>query len=133
MFMEWDDSYSVHVREIDLQHQKLMGMINEFYDHVGKDPGQAFRALLDSLVEYTKYHFSTEEKYFRRFSYADSGNHVQMHQRFTEKVVDAKRRLDEGKFVISLEVTTFLKEWLVQHIKVSDMAYSRCFNENGLT
>jgi hemerythrin len=109
-FMVWDDSFSVNVREIDLQHQKLVGMLNEFYAHVGKeDSGKALRTLLDSLVAYTQYHFSTEETYFKLFSYPDAGNHAEAHQKFTEKVLDVRNRLNEGKFVISFEITTFLK------------------------
>lgn len=84
-FMTWDDSLSVNVREIDVQHQKLIDMINEFYEHVGKNSGQAFRTLLDSLVDYTKYHFSTEERYFKRFAYPAAGSHTEMHEKFTPR------------------------------------------------
>jgi hemerythrin-like metal-binding protein len=130
--MIWDDSFSVNVREIDLQHQKLIEMINEFYEHVGKDSGQAFRTLLDSLVEYTQYHFSTEEKYFKRFAYPDDSSHTEMHKNFTAKVLDVRNRLNQGKFVVSLEITTFLKDWLTHHIKESDKAYGKFFNDHGL-
>jgi hemerythrin len=132
-FMKWDDSLSVNVREIDLQHQKLIDMINEFYKHVGKDSGEAFRTLLDSLVEYTQYHFTTEEKYFQRFAYPATGSHIKMHKEFTEKVLDVRNRLAHGKFVVSLEITTFLKEWLTHHIKETDKAYSKYFNDHGLS
>ena len=132
-FMTWNDSFSVNIREIDLQHQKLIGMINEFYEHVGKNSGQAFRTLLDSLVEYTEYHFSTEEKYFQRFKYPDASSHLEMHKTFTEKVLDVRDRLNRGEFVISLEITTFLKNWLTHHIKETDKAYSKFFNDHGLS
>jgi hemerythrin-like metal-binding protein len=131
-FMKWDDSLSVNIREIDLQHQKLISMINEFYEHVGKDSGQAFRTLLDSLVEYTEYHFSTEEKYFKRFEYPKSDTHIDMHRKFTEKVLEVRKSLNQGKFVISLEITSFLKDWLTHHIKQADKGYSRFFNDHGL-
>jgi hemerythrin len=131
-FMTWDDSLSVNVREIDLQHQKLLGMINEFYEHVGKDSGQAFRTLLDSLVEYTQYHFSTEEKYFKKFAYPAASSHTEMHKKFTAKVLDVRNRLDQGRTVVSLEITTFLKDWLTHHIKETDKQYSKCFNDHGL-
>jgi hemerythrin len=131
-FMQWDDSFSVNVKEIDQQHQKLVGMLNEFYGHVGKDAGQAFRLLLDSLVDYTQYHFSTEEKYFKAFSYPEAATHTEEHQKFTEKVLDVKNRLYNKELVLSLEITVFLREWLTHHIKGSDKAYGRFFNDNGL-
>lgn len=132
-FMSWDDSFSVGVREIDVQHQKLIGMINIFYEHVGKESGQAFRTLLDSLVEYTDYHFSTEERYFDRYAYPDAGSHGEMHKQFIEKVSDVRNRLGQGKFVVSLEITSYLKDWLTHHIKVTDKAYSKFFNDHGLS
>ena len=132
-FMKWDDSFSVNIREIDLQHQKLIGMINEFYEHVGKNSGQAFRTLLDSLVEYTEYHFSTEEKYFKRYKYPEASSHLEMHNIFTEKVLDVRDRLNQGEFVISLGITTFLRDWLTHHIKETDKGYSKFFNDHGLS
>lgn len=131
-FMTWDDSYSVNVREIDLQHQKLIGMINEFYGHVGKDAKEAFHTLLNSLVDYAQYHFSTEEKYFAAFKYPDTDAHTRTHKAFTEKVADVRKRLISGQLVLSLEITTFLKDWLTIHIKGDDKTYSNHFNKNGL-
>jgi len=132
-FMKWDDTFSVNVREIDLQHQKLIEMVNEFYEHVGDDYGKALQTLLDSLVDYTRYHFSTEEKYFKEFAYQDSASHTDMHRKFAEKVLDVRSRLDQGRIVVSFEITNFLKDWLTHHIREDDRAYSKCFNDHGLS
>jgi hemerythrin len=131
-FMTWDDSFSVNVREIDMQHQQLINMINQFYEQIGKDHGRAFRTLLDSLMDYTQYHFATEETYFQRFAYPDAGSHAEMHKMFIEKVVGVRNRLNLGQFVISLEITTFLRDWLTHHIKETDKAYSKFFNDHGV-
>ena len=132
-FVSWDESMSVNVHEIDVQHQKLIGMISEFYECISTDARAAFQGLLDSLEEYTRYHFATEEKYFKRFSYPDAVNHVNMHQKFTEKVSEVRKRLDQGELVVSLEVTLFLKDWLTHHIKQADKAYGSFFNMHGLS
>ena len=131
-FMKWDDTFSVNVKEIDLQHQKLMGMINEFYDHLRGNAKQALNDLLASMVDYTKYHFSTEEKYFDAFAYPKGAHHKNIHEQFKAKVMDVRNRLAKGELVISMEVTNFLKDWLVEHIKGSDKKYSRWFNDHGL-
>ena len=132
-FMTWDDSFSVNILEIDLQHQKLIEMIHEFYEHVGKNSGQAFRNLLDSLVAYTEYHFSVEEKYFQKFGYPAASGHLELHKIFTDKVHDVRNRLNQGEFVISLQITTFLRDWLTHHIKKTDKEYTKFFNDHGLS
>ena len=130
--LKWDDSYSVNVREIDQQHQQLIRMLNEFYAHIEQDSKGAFRTLLDSLVDYTQYHFSTEEKYFAQYGYPDADAHIQTHKNFTGKVLDVRERLLNGQMVLSVEITSFLKNWLTDHIKGADKAYGRHFNEHGL-
>lgn len=128
----WDNSFSVNVREIDQQHQTLFNMLNQFYEQVGKNAKEALRTLLDSLVDYTKHHFASEEKYFARFKYPDAAFHTKAHQGFVQKVEDVRKRFIGGQLVLSTDLTTFLKEWLIQHIKGADKAYSKHFNENGL-
>lgn len=132
-FMTWDESYSVNVREIDEQHRKLIEMLNAFYGHVGRDAKEAFHTLLNSLVDYTHYHFSTEERYFDLFKYPGAAAHTEAHRRFTEKVDDVRKRLLSGQLVLSLEITVFLRDWLTEHIKGSDRAYTSHFNQSGLT
>jgi hemerythrin len=132
-FIQWDDSFSVNVREIDQQHQKLVGMLNEFEERLRQNPQQAFQALLDSLVEYTQYHFATEEKYFKKFSYPDARAHIEEHRKFVEKVLGVRSNfIKRGELILFFEITNFLKDWLTTHIKGSDKAYAKCFNDNGL-
>ena len=131
-FMEWDESYGVNVAAIDDQHKKIFQMISNFYNTMQKDNHKAIDTLLKSLLDYTNFHFGTEEKYFDKFGYSNSEEHKKEHLAFVEKVMDVKKRFDEGKLVISMEITNFLKNWLIEHIKGIDKKYSKCFNDNGL-
>jgi len=130
--IKWDSSFSVNVEEIDEQHKMLVGMINTFYESIKGEQRDALGALLDSLIDYTHYHFSTEENYMDRFNYQNTESHKQEHRLFTEKVLDVKRRFDEEQFVITFEITNYLRDWIVNHVMKSDKRYSRCFNDNGL-
>jgi hemerythrin len=131
-FMEWDDTLSVNVAEIDEQHKKLIGMINIFFESIKDEKQGALGTLLNSLIDYTKYHFSTEEKYMVQFDYINTDLHIKEHQHFTEKVLGIKERFDNNKLILTLEVTSFLKDWIVDHVMKTDKRYSRCFNDNGL-
>ncbi len=105
-YMNWDNSFSVGVEEIDAQHKNLINIFNKFYYRIESDDKKALGRLLASLVEYTVYHFATEEKYMKKFNYPDAENHIKEHQLFTEKVADVKKRFDSG-MLIPLSTTDF--------------------------
>jgi hemerythrin len=131
-FMEWDDRFSVNITTIDDQHKKLIGMVNTFYDSIQDGKKAAFGSLLKDLVNYTIYHFSTEEKYMERFNYPEIESHKQEHRLFTDKVLDVKKRFEDGRFVVTLEITNYLKDWIAQHVLGTDKRYASCFISNGL-
>jgi hemerythrin len=68
----WNDNLSVNVAEIDLQHKKLVGLINELFDAMKIGKGKDVTGkILDGLISYTATHFTQEERYFDKFGYPD--------------------------------------------------------------
>ncbi len=128
-FFEWNESYSVNVKEIDAQHKKLFRMISDFYDSVKEDNKKAMALLLDSLTGYIMYHFEMEERYLEKCGYPDLESHKREHISFVEKVLDVNERFEAGRLVLSFEITIFLKNWLVHHVMHSDKKYSECLNK----
>lgn len=131
--MKWNDSFSVGVAEIDLQHQKLVAMINELNEAMLQAKGKmALTKILNELVGYTVNHFGTEEKYFDLYQYPYTIRHKKEHQAFVEKVGAFKKDFESDKLGLSLEVMHFLSDWLQTHIKGSDKKYGPFFNKKGL-
>jgi hemerythrin len=131
--MNWEERYSVKVREIDEQHKKLIDLINSLHDAMVEGKAKdAMGELLRDLVSYADTHFVLEEKYMSRFNYPGNIAHQYEHKAFTQKVLDFQKNFNEGKILFSLEVMNFLKSWLINHILITDMRYSSFFNENGL-
>ena len=131
--IQWDDSFSVNVAEIDRQHQKLVLMINNLYDAMGEGKGKGVLGkIIDELINYTASHFKTEEKYFDMLKYPHSANHKKEHSDFVQKVTDFKANFDAGKTWLSVKVMNFLRTWLQNHIKGADKEYGPFFNEHGL-
>ena len=131
--IQWDDSLSVNVAAIDLQHKKLVKMINELDDamRVGKSKG-ILGSIVSGLIGYVGIHFSTEEKYFAKFNYPETDQHTQEHKAFSAKVDDFAKKFQTGQLGLSIDVMTFLSDWLGKHIKGTDKKYSACFNANGM-
>ncbi len=132
-YIEWSDKFSVNVREIDEQHKKLFAMINSLQEAMVANKGREVqKAVIDEMVEYAILHFDTEEQYMKRFAYPGYTTHHAEHVAFTAKAADLKKRVEAVGFVLSLEILSFLKDWLQNHILVTDKRYSAYFNEKGL-
>ena len=132
-FIEWGPAFSVNVKEIDAQHRKLVELVNRL--HAAIETGSAGRegaGILNELIDYTIYHFGTEEKYFKEYGYPDSDLHRSIHEDLAKKVMAFKEKFDQGKAMLSYELLRFLKEWLTNHICVTDKKYSSFFNSKGL-
>lgn len=131
--LQWNDSFSVQVEEIDNQHKVMLNMINEYYNAaMKKEPQDGLIKLINGLEAYTIQHFDTEERYFDSFNYPDKVEHIRAHDEMKKKVTELKEQVADKKKVLSLEVGTFLIDWLANHIKGTDKKYTRCFHENGL-
>jgi len=132
--IQWDDSLKVHVGEIDAQHQKLVGMINDLGEAMRQGKGKdVLGKIIDGLIGYAGTHFGTEEKYFDQFGYPEGNSHRKEHSDFTRKVAEFKKEFDEGRLALSIEVMDFLSNWLKNHIKGVDKKYGPFFNAKGLT
>ena len=132
--INWEDSLSVKVSEIDAQHNKLVDLINTLHESMKERKGnEVLGAIIDDLVKYALEHFSTEEKYFDQFGYLKASQHKKEHKDFVNKVGAFEKDFDNGKMMLSMEIMDFLKDWLLNHIKKTDMAYSDFFIQNGLS
>ena len=135
----WDDSYSVNIALIDEQHKHFFEIVNQSFDLLETDPKNkaGIFAIIDELVAYGKFHLSTEETYFEKFNFIHSKEHTISHNIFREKVDSyllylKSLKITEDADDLAGAVTTFAKNWLSQHILISDKEYITLFNENGL-
>ena len=129
---EWKDEYSVHVKLLDGQHQKLIKTIDDLYQAIleGKDK-EALGKIFLSINEYANAHFSSEEKYFIEFDYSEAAVHEALHEKFKKDVREMESRINDKNFS-ALELLVFLENWWVNHIMDVDKRYSEFFNSKGL-
>ncbi len=130
---EWNDSYSVGVSEVDRQHKVLFDLINNLHDSMKKGEGNnVMGQILDELTDYTKNHFKYEEDRFARFGYELKDEHMRFHREFVSKVEGFQSDFKNNKGMLSMKVISFLRDWLLKHIKTEDPKYTELFNANGL-
>lgn len=123
-FVDWKDEYDTGIAGIDTQHRQLVEVINRLAEAMKE--GTAKEELARIINELTKYaikHFSLEEKYFKEHQYPGYHEHKFEHEDFEEKVHQFVEGFQSGRAALSLEIITFLGDWLVNHINGSDKAY----------
>jgi hemerythrin len=129
----WNESYSVHVQPMDEQHQKLFEIINTLAEAMQRAKGDdVVRDTVEQLAVYTRTHFLQEEALMRRTAYPGLAAHQEQHRRLMEDVEQYKRALEEGRSASPISLLNFVRQWLVQHIRQSDKAYSDHLNANGV-
>jgi len=131
--IEWNENLSVKINSIDEQHKVLIDMINDFYEKINnKASNELISELINKMKSYTIVHFGTEEKYFKKYNYPAFKIHKKEHDYFVDKVVDLEKRYNDGKMILSVEITNFLKDWLIKHIQGTDMKYTNFLIQKGV-
>jgi hemerythrin len=129
----WDQKYSVEIVSIDNEHQVLFDLINKLYEAMSQGKARdVMSGIVEELYEYTKTHFRREEFYFKSISYPESDEHKAQHDAFVQKINHYKQLIKEGDTSFSVEVLTFLRDWLIKHIQGTDKKYVPYFKKYGI-
>ena len=132
-YIDWTDSYRVNVKLMDDQHKRLFELIDEYYEGISqKKHKEALGKIMQGLLDYTQYHFGDEEKLMLQSGYAGYPEQKAEHDYFISTIQDYQKRITEGKLLLSLEITNFLKDWLVKHSQVKDKEYGPFLNAKGI-
>ncbi|UCE41366.1 MAG: hemerythrin family protein [Candidatus Aminicenantes bacterium] len=134
--IEWDDSLSVGVGLIDEQHKMLIQKLRDLSDAL--DEGREFNKImktLDFMIDYTDFHFSTEEKHMAEHDYPELEDQKNQHEHFK---VTLNHILEDFKEegptkALATSINVFLLNWLINHIKGTDLKLGKFFAEKGLT
>lgn len=132
-FITWNDKYSVGIKEIDSQHQRLVEILNEL--HEAMKAGKSKDIIDDTikkLVDYTVYHFTLEENYMMKYSYPGFLKHKGTHQEFVDKMRQYQDEIKDGKTPVTIELIGYLRDWVLKHVQGMDKEYAPFLNSKGL-
>ncbi len=122
--LEWSDKLSVNIDEIDAQHKKLIELINRLNDAWKEDfKREDVRSVFMELIEYTKYHFTSEEKYMEKINYPGLEAHKKQHAAFVNKLKNLQAKCSYNSREVYTDLLSFLSNWIVVHIMHSDQEY----------
>ncbi|MGA7721868.1 MAG: bacteriohemerythrin [Ignavibacteriaceae bacterium] len=131
--IEWTNDYSVGIQSIDQQHKIWIGLINKLHDAMRKGEGKKILSdIFEEIVAYTKTHLKNEEALFDKYNYPDTAAHKIVHDKLTKQVIEQQQDIKNGKALITMEVMSFLKNWLIDHIQNTDKKYSAFLISKGV-
>ena len=114
---------------IDDDHKKLFALINAVeISLTEKRGGEHLTKALNSLYDYTNYHFEREEKIQRALANPGLHEHLEAHATLKGQLVELRKRIvtaaeagEEIEDTDAGELTGLLRSWLVDHIVGMDL------------
>lgn len=127
---KWDESFSVGVEKLDSQHKQLIDMINKLYYNMklGKSTDILVPLFFD-LFEYTQVHFRFEEKLMLDKKFPLFQLHKKEHDNFINELDDIYNKFNHKSISAGFDVMELLKNWLINHICLSDKKYKPYMKE----
>lgn len=130
---EWKEKYALGIHEIDAQHQSLVNLINKLFAAMQSGAGRdLLEETLAGLIDYTQRHFMTEEMLMSNYDYPELDLHKQEHWKFCEEITSFQEEFQTGNTGLSIQLITFLRNWLDDHICRTDQRYGDFLRSKGV-
>lgn len=126
----WTHTYNIGNELVDNQHKKLMHLINTLYDiQSGQKEDSQVQKVFQELVDYTVYHFQSEEELFQKHNYPEYQHHKQIHEQLVQEVAQYASAYEGGDAALKEKLMLFLTDWLKDHILGEDKKFGRFLQE----
>lgn len=133
-YLEFGPEHEVGIAEVDKQHRKLFEMLSDLHTAtVNGEEQSALTAILDDMVEYTVYHFKTEEDLYVKYDFPGYEEHKRVHDELTAQAVELQNQFREGSATISFDLLDFLHDWLVTHTTGLDREMGPFLKSKGVS
>ena len=119
--MEWKEKYCIGIDPIDNQHKELIDIISKLEQSLTENKGERrFIETLRFLVDYTKFHFKTEEELMNEIDFPRYVLHRELHNNFIKKITEILVNLKNKKPTKPVELLDFLIDWVINHVLDED-------------
>lgn len=128
MGIEWRDSLSVGVTDIDNQHKELLLRFDRLLKACESGQGRSeLEKLLAFLNEYVVKHFNDEEALQKLRNYPGYDSHKKEHEYFVARIREVCREVEQEGVALHhvMETNNLLLKWLINHISTVDVELGR--------
>ena len=129
----WRDEYNINVEDIDTQHKEMLELVNKLHASVEAciDKNE-LKEMLIELADFTRMHFSTEEKYMKKHDYPGLKKHHKEHKVLLKHMSDLVRMVSSGKYPTFYSDYDVSSDWALIHIFDSDKKLGEFLNSKGI-
>jgi len=122
---------------MDEQHGVLMDTLNDLRLALvhgrGRDQvSDQVSVDLSRLIEFTRMHFSSEERLLEQHGFPGAAEHRNAHQRLLGQIEEAALHTQHNDEVHMRALLLFLRDWYMKHIEDMDSQYGSWLNERGI-
>jgi hemerythrin len=126
----WDAEFSVGVKRMDVQHQRIIRMYNKLVEHSHAHVGsEALSQVLQEMVEYASEHFKSEEQLLKDHGYPDLQQQKKEHREFKLHAGNFCLSAQEHGGTVGPELLVYLHDWWTNHILLQDKGYAIYFKD----
>jgi hemerythrin-like metal-binding protein len=124
--LQFDTSYLIGIEQVDREHAKLFEIaaaIAASLPDGGESAVAAARMAVADLIDYTRRHFTNEEALMAAAGYPALAAHRKLHRDLATRVRNMEMWVEFEERHAPIELSRFLYDWLVNHIRVEDMKF----------
>jgi hemerythrin len=121
----WKDSFALGIDELDLQHRKLLGYLDECKQYCStRGTPLEFKRLLDDMAAHACVHFDAEEALMREINFPGVEAHRRQHQLFRDQITALEQTASTGTRQGVSSLGAYLRDWYLQHILEQDKRFA---------
>ncbi len=133
MTIEWDESLSTGIDEIDNQHKEIINRIVEIQNKANESMSmEEIDEAVRFIGGYVFEHFSKEEEKMIKYKYPNYDSHKAEHMSFLKSFMFLKKMTKESGItsMIILAIQNQVVDWLVKHITSVDKEMATFLRKN---
>ena len=83
-------------------------------------------------MDYTRDHFAHEEELMKKYEFPGYEAHKRQHEEMAARAKAMVDRYEQDSLGAMDEISTFLRDWLINHINGTDQEYSEFLTAKGV-
>lgn len=123
--LEWNEGLSVCIPEIDAEHQRFIGLVNDLNESiVARMDKEVIKKCMQAILDDAAAHFAHEEALFKEWGYPAASEHAERHAQITLALHEIMGRFErDGTDFEWIEAGLLVKQALIDHLLIEDMKY----------